>query len=125
MTNTLQKTVRRVLIPAALLIAVNACVDNPPPGETTVVWVRYGPPGPPREHRGPPPDEYSIWIAGYYSWNSVQYVWVPGRWERPPHSRAHWKQGRWNRGSRGWYWTEGRWEGKPRPERGRGKGHGN
>jgi hypothetical protein len=25
-----------------------------------------------------------VWVAGYWHWDGVDYVWVPGRWEQPP-----------------------------------------
>ena len=104
--------VRRVLASAALIAASTACAGNPPPGET-VIWVSYAPPRAPHEPR---PDRVSIWIEGFYRWDSAAYVWVPGHWERPPRPRAHWHRGGWYRGNRGWYWAEGHWEG------GRGRG---
>lgn len=100
---------RRVLASAALILGSTACVGNPPPGETAI-WVSYAPPSAPHEHRPRRPDRLSIWIEGYYQWNSTAYVWVPGHWERRPHPKARWHGGHWYRGNRGWYWVEGRWE---------------
>ncbi|HEY0782504.1 MAG TPA: hypothetical protein VGE98_08625 [Thermoanaerobaculia bacterium] len=50
----------------------------PPPLQADVVIERPGP-----DH---------VWIAGHYEWTDERhdYVWTPGRWERPPHSGAVW-----------------------------------
>ena len=35
-----------------------------------------------------------IWTSGYYRWGGGRrgYVWVPGRWRRPPRARAVWSR---------------------------------
>ena|SRR5690348_7251506 len=108
--------VRRVLASAALILGSTACMDNPPPGETTVL-VAYAPPRAPHESRPRSPGRTYIWIEGYYQWNSTAYVWVPGHWAQRPHPKAHWRKGGWHRGNRGWYWVDGRWEGRERGDR--------
>lgn len=92
------------------LVGIIACAPLPPPG-AGVVWVRVGPPPPRREvviERDRPGPEF-IWISGYYRWDGGAYGWVPGRWERRPHTRAAWVPGRWYHEHRGWYWVEGHW----------------
>jgi hypothetical protein len=73
------------------------------------VAVRIGPPAPIVERPGPPPYGGAVWIHGYHRWDGGRYVWVPGRWERPPHPGARWIDGRWERRHDGYYWREGRW----------------
>ena len=51
-----------------------------------------------------------MWIAGYHRWDGQAYVWVPGRWELPPHSHARWVEGRWHHDSHGYYYAEGHWK---------------
>lgn len=73
------------------------------------VYVRTPPPPAVVEVRGPAPGVGFVWIDGYQSWNGNAYVWVPGRWERPPRGRHHWRRGRWVHRRGGWVWVEGRW----------------
>jgi hypothetical protein len=49
------------------------------------------------------------WIAGYHRWDGARYVWVPGRWDRPPHPHAHWVAHRWVHRNGGWVLVEGHW----------------
>ena len=70
--------------------------------------------------RRPPPERVEViatspgtgyyWIKGHWSWDHGDYVWIAGRWERPP--RAEYRRwiaahGAWGRG--GYYWVEGHW----------------
>ena len=57
----------------------------------------------------PPPYAGAVWIGGYHRWDGGRYVWVPGRWDRPPHPGARWEPGRWDHGHDGYRWREGRW----------------
>jgi hypothetical protein len=73
------------------------------------VVVRVAPPAPIVETQGPPPYAGAVWIGGYHRWDGGRYVWVPGRWDRPPHPGARWEPGRWDHGHDGYRWREGRW----------------
>ncbi len=74
------------------------------------VYVEIAPPAAVVEVRphAPGPDYY--WVPGYHRWDGHGYIWVEGRWERPPHHRHRWQSGDWvhNR-HHGWYWREGHW----------------
>lgn len=72
------------------------------------VYVRFGPPARVVEVRGPVRRGY-VWRDGYHRWNGNRYVWVRGRYVRPPYRSAAWSSGRWERGHRGYYWVPGRW----------------
>lgn len=109
-------TTLRMLLAAAAVAGLAACVPLAPPG-ALYIGARFGPPAPRVEVIGVAPGPEFVWIRGYYSWYDRSYLWVPGRWARPPYPRAVWMPGRWSHGSRGWYFTEGRWDG-----RGRGRG---
>ncbi len=37
----------------------------------------------PCEPQGKPPSPSHVWACGYWHWEAVRYVWVPGRWETP------------------------------------------
>jgi WXXGXW repeat (2 copies) len=75
------------------------------------VYVRIGPPPPPRrEVIAPRPGPGYVWTGGYYRWEGNRYVWVPGAWVRPPRSGYHrWVPGHWRNTHRGWVWVEGHW----------------
>ena len=53
--------------------------------------------------------DHRAWIDGHYQWNGSEYVWVAGRWERPPHPGNAWVNGLWAHNRNGWYWVEGYW----------------
>jgi WXXGXW repeat (2 copies) len=46
--------------------------------------VGLAPPAPVVEVAPPPPAPGYVWQPGYWSWNGVQYVWVPGVYVVPP-----------------------------------------
>ncbi len=73
------------------------------------VFVRVGPPPPVVERRPPPPERGFVWIGGYHRWDGERYVWVPGRWERPPREHAVWVAHHWVHRSGGWVLVEGHW----------------
>jgi hypothetical protein len=50
-----------------------------------------------------------IWTAGYYDWNGVAWVWLPGRWARPPRPGAFWIGGHWDHRYGRRVWVRGRW----------------
>ena len=76
------------------------------------------PPPPPMWQPMPPaPFPGSVWQPGFWNWNGVQYVWVPGVYARPPVPGQVWVSGRWVPRGAGWYWSGGYWRGPPRRRR--------
>lgn len=73
------------------------------------VVVRVAPPRVRVEHRGRAPGRDYVWIGGYQRWDGHAYVWVPGRWDRPPRPRAVWVAPRWRHDRRGYVFIEGHW----------------
>jgi hypothetical protein len=88
-----------------LTLSMAACAATP----GGRLYVRIGPPAAVVEARTSAPGPGYVWIAGFHRWNGASYVWVPGRWERPPRARARWAPGHWVHGRQGWYFVEGRW----------------
>jgi hypothetical protein len=67
-----------LLVFAALLILA------PVAGSARIgVVVGLAPPVPVVEPVPPPPAPGYVWQPGYWSWNGVQYVWVPGAMSLP------------------------------------------
>ena len=73
------------------------------------VYVRTGPPPVRAEVVGVAPGPGYVWVPGYYRHDGSAYVWVAGRWDRPPRARARWVPAHWERDRRGWYFVEGHW----------------
>jgi hypothetical protein len=91
----------------ALTLLLALCMA--PAASMAQVVVRIGPPAPIVERRPPPPDRGFVWIDGYHRWDGAHYVWVGGRWDRPPHPGAHWVAHRWVRVHDHWEMREGHW----------------
>jgi opacity protein-like surface antigen len=92
-----------------ILLAFLLAVSLMPAASFAQVVVRVGPPAPIVERRPPPPGAGYEWIDGYHRWDGGRYVWVPGRWDRPPRPHAHWVAHRWVHRGGGWVLVEGHW----------------
>jgi hypothetical protein len=76
----------------------------------TRIYVNIGPPPVVVErHVVASPGRGYIWQDGYQMWNGHRYVWVAGRWVRPPHRHSRWSTGTWRQTTRGYYYTPGYW----------------
>ena len=76
--------------------------------QTTVI--RVAPPPPVRVGVvGVAPGSGYVWIGGYQRWNGHAYVWVPGRWVRPPRAGVIWISPRWVHTGGGWVFHGGYW----------------
>lgn len=87
-------------------------------GSVGEVYVDVAPPAPLYEPVPVSPGIGFVWVPGVWNWGGARYVWIAGRWERPPHGYNHWRPGTWSRAHRGYRWTEGRWDNEqnlPRP----------
>jgi hypothetical protein len=73
------------------------------------VYARTAPPPVRVETYGPAPGPGDIWINGYWGYGTNSYVWIPGRWDRPPRGRQRWEDGRWERRGDRYRWHDGRW----------------
>jgi hypothetical protein len=92
-------------IALAVMFAFTLC----PVASLAQIAIRIGPPPPVYEHRGPPPERGYVWINGYHRYEGDRYVWVPGRYERPPQGHRRWVAHRWQHRHGQWVMTEGRW----------------
>jgi len=92
-----------------LVLALLLAISLSPAASFAQVVVHVGPPPPIVERRGPPPGAGFVWIGGYHRWDGGHYVWVPGRWDRPPHPGARWVAHRWEHRGDGYVFHEGYW----------------
>jgi hypothetical protein len=72
--------------------------------------IRVGPPPPVRVGVvGVAPGPGFVWIPGYQSWNGNGYVWVAGKWVRPPRVGVVWVQPRYAHSGTTWLYHAGYW----------------
>jgi hypothetical protein len=97
---------RKQLLTAALATALGFAT-----AAGAQVYVRVGPPPPPRHEVMPPrpPHPGWAWHEGYHRWDGHAYVWVPGSYVQPPYEHARWVPGHWRNTPRGYVWVEGHW----------------
>lgn len=72
-------------------------------------WVGVAPPAPLVQPMPPAPAPGYVWQPGYWSWDGVKWVWVPGTYVVPPYPGAVWVGGHWVPRGHGWTWVDGRW----------------
>ena len=77
------------------------------PAEEVLVTVK--PPHAIVETRPVRPGGDYVWVTGYHRWDGHAYVWVPGKWDRPPRPHAHWVAHHWEHHHGGWVLIEGHW----------------
>jgi hypothetical protein len=98
-----QRMLKKLLIGSAfgLLLSVGTvCAE---------VVIKVGPPAPIVETRVARPGPNYVWIGGYHNYVNGAYVWVPGRWEVPPHPGQRWVAHKWVHRHGGYVLVEGRW----------------
>jgi hypothetical protein len=94
---------------AALLLGASL-VAGACAGTSGRVYVRTGPPPLRREAVLVSPGPGYVWVPGYYRYERSGYLWVGGRYERPPRARARWVAGHWQQDRRrGWFYVQGHW----------------
>ncbi len=71
--------------------------------------VALTPPAPVVETVPPPPAPGTVWTPGYWSWNGVKYIWVPGQYVVAAFPDAIWIGGRWVPRGGHWTWVDGSW----------------
>jgi hypothetical protein len=80
-------------------LSLNLTIDAPPPPPRHEVIVESSRPG-----------ADFIWVNGYWDGSPGHYVWVAGRWNRPPHDHAQWVAPHWDRDHDGHYHqVKGEW----------------
>ena len=92
--------------PGTSVGAAAAVSDSP---ETAMIVASYPPPPGRAEIPPPAPSLQALWRFGYWSWNGVKYVWLPGHYVQRPSPTANWIPGYWEQRPEGWMWVEGQW----------------
>lgn len=104
--NQMNTTVKKLVLGGFLALTAAACGGG-------VHYVRRAPypPPPPRAYRVTPAPRAArvVWIDGYHDWRGRRYVWVPGRWVRPPRPNAVWIPGRWDHRGGRQVWVSAHW----------------
>jgi hypothetical protein len=94
------------------VMAAEEAAQTPPPGSQPLA-VKEAPPAAPQADTIPKqPSPEHVWQPGFWTWKEGNsWVWVPGRWEVPPHGPCGtWIPGHWIRGWQGyWHWVPGHW----------------
>lgn len=67
------------------------------------------PPAPVREVVVAQPAPDTVWVSGYYIYESRGYAWVPGHWERPPPRYHAFVAPHWRRHGGNYVYVQGYW----------------
>jgi len=100
----------RLKLPALFSALVVAITMLAAPTQAHIgVVVGVAPPAPIVEPVPAPPVAGYVWRPGYWRWNGVRYVWLPGGYVAPPYAGAFWVTGHWGPRGAGWVWIPGHW----------------
>ncbi|HUJ48837.1 MAG TPA: hypothetical protein VLW25_01515 [Bryobacteraceae bacterium] len=50
-----------------------------------------------------------VWVDGFWDLRGSNWVWMNGRWARPPRGRTAWVADRWERHGEHWRYNRGHW----------------
>ena len=99
--------IKRVILAGALLASsmLTACAPSgyvayrvsAPPPPLAVGAVGYAP--------GPG----FVWVDGFWDLHGSRWVWVSGRWRRPPRHGGVWVRSYWEPRGRSWHFHRGYW----------------
>ncbi len=94
-------------LPAAAAVLIGTVLTGCGPG---YVVASIGPPPPPRYGvMGYAPGPGYVWTDGYYNLMGSNWVWVGGRWMRPPRRGAAWVSPEWRREGGRYRFRRGYW----------------
>ena len=100
--------VRALVLMVLLAGASTGCVMYGRP-RVGVVYVGVRPPVERVEVIPAAPGVGFVWIKGFYAYRGAEFVWMPGRYERPVTGMREWVPHRWEHDRNGWYLVEGHW----------------
>ena len=80
-------------------------------GAPKIAYYAPVPPPPARiESPGRPPEPGTVWLHGYWAYESGRHVWHDGHWDRPPKPKAHYVEAKWWRKGNQYAFREGYWK---------------
>src|ERR1700722_15994699 len=74
------------------------------------IYIGRTPPPLRYEVRPQAPGEGYVWTEGYWGNQDGRYVWVGGRWQRPPYAGAYYRHPHCDHYQQGWRMHEGHWD---------------
>jgi hypothetical protein len=93
-----------------LIAAVTTVALTAPVFGQVGIYIGRTPPPLRYEVRPPMPGDGYAWVDGYWGVNEGRYVWIPGRWDRPPYAGAYWSHPHYDHYQEGWRMHEGHWD---------------
>ncbi len=104
---------RPALLACIFLLSIPAtgCVAHPHHRTVVTYEVRKAPPAAKREVVVAKPGRGYVWVAGHHVWRPSRktYVWVAGKWTKPPRAGAVWVAPRHERRSGRTVYVAGYW----------------
>ena len=98
---------------AAILLTAFGHVPQASASPRVDIGIRVDAPPPPLRHEVivVRPGPGVVWVPGYWDWAPVRgrYVWVAGRWVRPPFRHAVWVGPAWHHRGRHAFFVRGHW----------------
>ena len=93
-------------------IPATGCAAHPPHRTVITYQVHKAPPPARREVVVAKPARGHVWVAGHYVWKPGRrsYVWVAGKWTRPPRAGAVWVAPRYERRGGRTVYVAGYWK---------------
>jgi hypothetical protein len=86
-----------MLMTEAVVYAADVIIRTAPPAPASVAVV------------GRAPSSTYIWVPGYYRGAGGKYIWVSGKWMKPPRAGMVWVPPVWRQGPNGYVFVAGRW----------------
>ena len=98
-----------LMVSTMLLMPSCAVTAQPAPRRQAVIVKVRPAPRPIKRVRPRRPGPRYQWVAAGWKIKRGRYVYVPGRWVKPPRRGVRWRTGRWKRVNGGFVWVQGRW----------------
>lgn len=92
----------------ALALSAGCTATKEPRPVQTAIYVASPPPSPLDEIPSGQARPDMVWVAGYWHWNGVRYVWIPGHWEPQRPDRA-WQPPSYSFAGGRWMYRPGQW----------------
>lgn len=105
----LLKSILPVVVAAGLCAPAAAQIPVPPLPHVEIHFAHSHPPHPRHEYRAAMPGPGYVWVNGFWDWQATNWIWIPGRWERPAVEGSTWVEPHYYRESTGYRYEPGHW----------------